>query len=95
MLKQTTMSERAAVRAQQHGFDLQVEAITQRDADSRLALADARELYASAEAWASAVTKQEEDLATRTRQVNQREQEMEKLGGLLQEQEELDDITLQ
>jgi hypothetical protein len=34
-----------------------VEAITQRDADSRRALADARELYASAEAGASAVTK--------------------------------------
>jgi uncharacterized protein (DUF3084 family) len=40
-----------------------VEAIAQCDADSRRALADARELYALAEAWASAITKQEEDLA--------------------------------
>jgi hypothetical protein len=50
MLKRMTMSERAAVWACQHGFDLQVEAITECDADSRRALVDARELYASAEA---------------------------------------------
>jgi hypothetical protein len=72
MLKQTTMCERAAVRARQHGFDLQVEAIAQRDTDSRRALADARELYASTEARAHAVTKQEEELAACARQVNQR-----------------------
>jgi hypothetical protein len=71
MLKRTTVSERATARARQHGFDLQVEAITQRDADSWWALTDARELYASAEAQASAVTKQEEDLAVRACQVNQ------------------------
>jgi hypothetical protein len=94
MLKRTTMSKRAAARARQHGFDLQVEAIAQHDADSRWALANARELYASAEARASVVTKQEEKLAARARQVNQREQEVEKLEGLLQEREELDDITL-
>jgi hypothetical protein len=62
MLKRTTVSERAAARTRQHGFDLQVEAIAQRDVDSRRALVDARELYASAEAQASAITKQEEDL---------------------------------
>jgi hypothetical protein len=88
------MSERAVVWARQHGFDLQVEAIAQRDADSQRALADARELYASVEARASTVTKQEEELAAHARQVNQREQEVEKLEGLLQEWEELDDITL-
>jgi hypothetical protein len=71
-----------------------VEAIAQRDTDSRWALADARELYASAEARASAITKQEEDLAVRACQVNQREQEVEKLEGLLLEWEELDDIIL-
>jgi hypothetical protein len=49
---------------------------------------------ASTEAQASAVTKQEEDLTVRARQVNQREREVEKLEGLLQEKEELDDITL-
>jgi hypothetical protein len=71
-----------------------VDAITQHDADSRRALADARELYASAEARASTVTKQEEEIDAHARQVNQREQVVEKLEGLLQEQEELDDITL-
>jgi hypothetical protein len=71
-----------------------VEAIAQHDADSRWALADAQELYASAEAQASTITKLEEDLAVRTCQVNQREREVEKLDGLLQEREELDDITL-
>jgi hypothetical protein len=84
MLKRTMMSERAAARARQHDFDLQVEAIAQRDADSRRALTDARELYASIEAQASVVTKQEEEFAARARQVNQREQEVEKLEGLLQ-----------
>jgi uncharacterized protein (DUF3084 family) len=66
MLQRTTVSKRATARARQHGFDLQVEAITQRDADSRRALVDVRELYASAEAWASVVTKQE-NLAMRAR----------------------------
>jgi hypothetical protein len=47
-----------------------VEAIAQRDADSRWALVDARELYASTEVRASAVTKQEEDLVAHARQVN-------------------------
>jgi hypothetical protein len=74
MLKRMTMSERVAARARQHGFDLQVEAIAQRDADSQRTLADAQELYASTEARASAVTKKEEELAACARQVNQREQ---------------------
>jgi hypothetical protein len=94
MLKRMMMSERAAARARQHGFDLQVEAIAQHDADSQWALADARELYSSAEARANTITKQEEELAMRARQVNQWEQEAEKLEGLLQEREELDVITL-
>jgi predicted nucleic acid-binding Zn-ribbon protein len=83
MLKRTTVFERAVAWAWQHGFDLQVEAIAQRDTDSRRALVDAQELYASAEARASAITKQEEDLAVRARQVNQQEREVEKLEGLL------------
>jgi hypothetical protein len=45
-------------------------------------------LYASAKAQANTVTKQEEELAARAHQVNQWE-----LEGLLQEREELDDIT--
>jgi hypothetical protein len=52
------------------------------------------ELYASAEARASAVIKQEEDLAMRTCQVNQRARDVEELEGQLQEWEELDGITL-
>jgi hypothetical protein len=72
MLKRTTMSKRAAARARQHGLDIQVETIAQRDDDSQWALADAQELYASAEARVSAVIKQEEDLVVRARQVNQR-----------------------
>jgi hypothetical protein len=71
-----------------------LKAIAQHDADSRRALADARELYASAEARASTVSKQEVDLAVRACQVNQWEREVEKPEGLLQEWEELDDITL-
>jgi hypothetical protein len=57
MLKRTTMSERAAARAWQHGFNLQVEAIAQRDADSWWALADVWELYTSAKARDSVITK--------------------------------------
>jgi hypothetical protein len=47
-----------------------VEAINQCDADSKRAIADAQGLYASAEARASAIIKQEEDLIVRARQVN-------------------------
>jgi regulator of protease activity HflC (stomatin/prohibitin superfamily) len=94
MLKRTTVSERAAVWAWQHGLDLQVEAIAQCDTDSQRALADAQELYASAEARASIIIKQEEDLVVRVCQINQRAWEVEELEGLLQEWEELDDITL-
>jgi uncharacterized protein (DUF3084 family) len=61
-----------------------VEAIAQRDVDSRRALADERQLHASAEARASVVTKQVEKLAVCACQVNQWEQEVEKLEGLLQ-----------
>jgi hypothetical protein len=41
ILKRMTVSERVAARARQHGLDLQVVAITQRDADSQRAPADA------------------------------------------------------
>jgi hypothetical protein len=71
-----------------------VEAIELRDTDSRHALADAQELYASVEARANVVIKQEEDLAARTRQVNQRAREVEELERQLLEREELDEITL-
>jgi DNA repair exonuclease SbcCD ATPase subunit len=51
-------------------------------------------LYASAEAHAAIVIKQEEDLAARTRHVNQRAREVEELERRLLEREELDGITL-
>jgi hypothetical protein len=57
LFKWAKVSKRAVAWARQHGFDLQVEAIAPHDADSRRALVDAQELYASAEAHASAVTK--------------------------------------
>jgi hypothetical protein len=62
-----------------------VEAITQCDADSKWALADVQELYASAEARINAVIKQEEDLAVHAHQVNQQVREVEELEGQLQE----------
>jgi hypothetical protein len=58
-----------------------VEAITQCDADSKQALVDTHELYASAEARAGAIIKQEEDPAMRARQVNQWAWEVEELEG--------------
>jgi putative aminopeptidase FrvX len=66
MLKRTTMSERVAAWARQHGLDLQVEAIAQHDTDSQRA-------HASTEARASAVMKQEEDLAVRACQEHAQE----------------------
>jgi hypothetical protein len=71
MLKETMVSERATAWARQHGFDLQVEAINQSDANSKWALLNVQELYVSAEACASIVIKQEEDLTVRACQVNQ------------------------
>jgi hypothetical protein len=94
MLKETTATERAEVRGRQRGFDMQAEAIELCNADSRCALADAQELYASAEARAAIIIKQEEDLAARTRQVNQRAREVEELERRLLEREDLDGITL-
>jgi hypothetical protein len=79
MLKRTTVSKRVEARARQHGFDLQVEAIAQCDIDSKRALADAQELYASTVARAIAVIKLGEDLAVHARQVNQRAWEVEEL----------------
>jgi hypothetical protein len=94
MLKETTVTERAEARGRQRGFNLQAEAIELRDANSRRALADAQELYASAEARAAVVIKQEEDLAARTRQVNQRAREVEELERRLLEREEVGEIVL-
>jgi uncharacterized protein (DUF3084 family) len=64
-----------------------VEAITQCDADSKRALADAQELYASADARAGAIIKQQKDLTVRACQINQRARVVEELEGQLQERE--------
>jgi hypothetical protein len=87
MLKDTTVSKRVVARARQHGFNLQVEAITQRDADSKRALSNSQELYALAKARASAIIKQEEDLTVCALQVNQQVRDVEELEGQLQERE--------
>jgi hypothetical protein len=94
LLKETMVTERAEAWGRQRGFDLQAEAIELRDVDSRRSLTDAQELYASTEARAAVVIKQEEDLAARTCQVNQRAREVEELERQLLEREELDEITL-
>jgi hypothetical protein len=67
------------LRGRQHGFDLQVEAINQHDSNSKRALANAQKLYASAEAQASAIIKQEEDLIAHMRQVNQQARDVDEL----------------
>jgi hypothetical protein len=87
MLKRMKVSERAEAWIQQHGFDLQVEAITQCDADSKRALNDMQELYASTEAQANAIINLEEDLVMRARLVNQWAREVVELEGQLQDQE--------
>jgi hypothetical protein len=94
MLKETTVTKRAEARGRQRGFDLQAEAIELRDTDSRRALTDVQELYTSAEARAAVVIKQEEYLAARTRQVNQRAREVEELERRLLEREEPNEIML-
>jgi uncharacterized protein (DUF3084 family) len=64
-----------------------VEAITQCDVDSKRALADAQELYASVDARAGAIIKQQEDLTVCACQINQRARVVEELEGQLQERE--------
>jgi hypothetical protein len=58
-------------------------------------LANAKELYASIEARASAVIKQEEDLAVHTCAIDKRECMAEELEEKLQEREGLDDLELE
>jgi hypothetical protein len=73
MLKRSATSKRAMAQVRQQHLNAredllnqQVAAINQRNVNSAQMLADAKELYASAEACASAVIKQEEDLAACT-----------------------------
>jgi CRISPR/Cas system CMR-associated protein Cmr5 small subunit len=57
----------------------QLAAINQRDIDSAQMLTDAKEMYAFIEAHASAIIKQEEDLTTGTRVIDQWEHVVEEL----------------
>jgi hypothetical protein len=58
-------------------------------------LADVKELYASIEARASVVIKQEEDLAVHTCAIDKRECMAEEMEEKLQEREGLDDLELE
>jgi hypothetical protein len=64
MLRERTMTEMARVEVRQQHLDVREEllnrlqtAINSHDRDSQKMLADAKELYASAEAWASSTIK--------------------------------------
>jgi hypothetical protein len=69
-------------------------AINSHDHDSQKMLADAKELYASAEARANSTIKQEEELAARVRAIEQQERVVNELKQKLQEREALDDLRL-
>jgi hypothetical protein len=57
-------------------------------------LVNAKELFASSEARANVVIKQEEDLTVRVHTIDQRERVVEELQEKLQEREGLDDLKL-
>jgi hypothetical protein len=86
MLKERTMIEKARAEARQHHLDVREEllnrlqaAINSHDLDSQKMLANAKELYASAEARANSTIKQEEELVARVRAIVEREQAMDEL----------------
>jgi hypothetical protein len=63
--------------------------------DSQRMLAEAKELYASAEARANNTIKQAEELSVRVRAVEEREQAVDELEQKLQEREALDDLRIE
>jgi hypothetical protein len=86
MLKERTTIEKARAEARQHHLDVREEllnrlqaAINSHDLDSQKMLANAKELYASAEARANSTIKQEEELVARVRAIVEREQAMDEL----------------
>jgi hypothetical protein len=66
----------------------------QRDADSQQMVADAKELYAIAEALTNTLIRQEEDLITRVRPVDEQAHAVKELEEWLLERDELDDHNL-
>jgi hypothetical protein len=86
MLKERTMVERARVEARQQHLDVWDEllnrlqtAINNCDHDSQKTLAEAKELYASAEARANGTIKQAEELVVRVRAIEEWEQAVDEL----------------
>jgi hypothetical protein len=86
MLMERTTAERARAEARQHHLDVREEllnrlqtAIHTCNRDSQRMLAEAKELYASAEARANGTIKQAEELAVCVRTVEEREQSVDEL----------------
>jgi hypothetical protein len=84
MLKERTTTEKARAEARQQHLDVREELLnrlqtTINSHDSQKMLADAKELYASAEARANSTIKQEDELATHVRVVEERERAVDEL----------------
>jgi hypothetical protein len=86
MLKERTTIEKVRAEARQHHLDVREEllnrlqaAINSHDLDSQKMLADAKELYASAEARANSTIKQEEELVARVHAIVERQQVVDEL----------------
>jgi uncharacterized protein Smg (DUF494 family) len=79
MLRERTTVERARAEARQQHLDMREElqnmlqtAINSRNRDSQRKLTEAKELYASVEAWANDTIKEVEELALRVYTVEER-----------------------
>jgi hypothetical protein len=102
MLKERTTTERARAEARQQHLDVREEllnrlqtAINSRDCNSQQTLAEAKELYASADAQTNGTIKQVEELGVPVRAVEERERAVDELEQKLQEREALDDLRLE
>jgi threonyl-tRNA synthetase len=100
MLKERTTSEKVRAQVRERHLNTREEllerqwaAIDDLDDVSQKILSDAKELYATAEAWANTTIKQEE-LVMCIHVLAKREQAVEELEQRLQEREGLDDIKL-
>jgi hypothetical protein len=70
-------------------------AINNLDRESQKTPAEAKELYASAEAWANGTINQAEELIVRVRAIEKRDRAVDELEQKLQEREALDDLRLE
>jgi hypothetical protein len=101
MLKEMMLSQKAAAQARHDHLDTreglldqQLVLTNQRDADSQQMVTDAKELYAIAEALTNTLIRQEEDLITRVRPVDEQAHAVKELEEWLLERDELDDHNL-